>query len=93
MRESYAKKGKAELFEVLCVLLDARSDPAQLDAAADRLGMSHAAVKMAISRMRERRRNIMRAEIGKTVGSYELIDEEISHLISLFQTPPEANRT
>ncbi|MFT4550923.1 MAG: DNA-directed RNA polymerase specialized sigma24 family protein [Verrucomicrobiales bacterium] len=90
--EGYTRKGKGELFEALHIFLDARADKDSLEEVAGGLGMSRAAVKMAISRMRDRRRQIMRAEIGKTVGSHELIDEEISHLISLFQAPGEAVR-
>jgi len=85
LRESYEKKGKAEQFEVLHVFLDGKPDNTSQEEAAKRLGISLPAAKMAISRMRDRRRQIMRAEIGKTVSSPEQIDGEIAHLIGLFQ--------
>ncbi len=85
LRESYEKKGKQELFEVLHVFLDGKPDDTSQEEAATQLGMSLPATKMAISRMRDRRRQIMRAEIGKTVASPEQIDGEIAHLIGLFQ--------
>ena len=87
LRESYEEKGKGELFEALRRFLDGRPEAGELREVAARLDLTEAAAKMAISRLRDRRRQIMRAEIGKTVGSYQLIDEEISHLISLFQSP------
>ncbi|MGI9241231.1 MAG: RNA polymerase sigma factor [Verrucomicrobiales bacterium] len=85
LRESYEKKDKSELFEALHIFLDGKPDNSSQEESAARLGMSLAATKMAISRMRDQRRQIMRAEIGKTVASPEQIDGEIAHLIGLFQ--------
>ena len=89
LRESYVKQGKVDLFDALHVFLDGKPDSQAREEVARRLAMSPAAIKMAISRMRERRRQIIRAEIAKTVASPELIDGEIAHLIGLFQTSEE----
>lgn len=85
LRESYSKQGKADRFEALHVFLDGKPDDQSHEDAAERLGMTPAATKMEISRMRERRRQIIRSEIAKTVASPNQIDGEIAHLIGLFQ--------
>lgn len=90
LRESYEQMGKSNLFETLHPFLDGKPDDSSQQEAAAKLGMTIAATKMAISRMRDRRRQIMRAEIGKTVASPEQIDGEIAHLIGLFQPTGKA---
>jgi RNA polymerase sigma-70 factor (ECF subfamily) len=51
---------------------------------AARLGLTEAAVKMAVQRLRARYRTLLREEIGKTVASPEEIDDEVRHLFSAF---------
>jgi len=45
-----------------------------------RLGMKEEAVKMAVSRLRERYRKRLREEIGHTVAAAAEVDEELRHL-------------
>lgn len=47
-------------------------------------GLSEAAVKMAVVRLRERLREIMRAEIAETVATPQDVDDEIRHLFAAF---------
>ena len=85
LREEYVKNGKADLFEAVHAHIHGNLDRPTEDAAMD-LKMSLAAFKMAGSRMRDRAREILRAQIGLTVVSSELIDAEITYLLSLFET-------
>lgn len=52
-----------------------------------RLGMSEAAVKMAMSRLRRRFRELLRREISQTVSSDEEIDDEIRELFDALRRP------
>jgi RNA polymerase sigma factor (sigma-70 family) len=47
------------------------------------LGMSEGAVKMAVLRLRQRSRELFRAEIANTVGTEEQIEEEVRHLFAV----------
>jgi RNA polymerase sigma-70 factor (ECF subfamily) len=46
------------------------------------LQTTEAALKMAVSRMRQRYGELLRAEIGNTVGSPEEVDEELRALFA-----------
>lgn len=83
LREEYAVTGRATLFEQLrpCLAKNGGRPYAEL---ATRLGVTEAAVKMAVQRLRARYRGILREEIGRTVSSPEEIEEEISHLFAAF---------
>ena len=48
--------------------------------------MTRDAFKTALSRMRARRRDLTRSQIGLTVASESLIDDEIGFLLALFET-------
>jgi RNA polymerase sigma-70 factor (ECF subfamily) len=88
LRDEYGKRGKEDLFEALYPFIDG-SPPgtSQADAAAG-LGMSGDAVKTALSRMRGRRRDLLRTQIAMTVASEKLVDEEIGYLLGLFEAKP-----
>jgi RNA polymerase sigma-70 factor (ECF subfamily) len=51
---------------------------------AARRGMTEAAVKMAVQRMRSRYRALLREEIAKTVASPDEVEDEIRHLFLTF---------
>jgi len=52
---------------------------------ADELGMSEPAARKAVSRLRQRYRDLLRAEIGETVAGPEEIENEIRNLFATFQ--------
>lgn len=74
--------GKAFLFTTLRPWLDGAADGPQA-AAADTLGMSETAVKVAIHRLRVRFREIIRAEVAATVNDPADVAEELRHLIAV----------
>ena len=49
-----------------------------------RLGISEGAVKVAVHRLRERYRTLLRAEIAETVAAEEEIDDELRSLFAAF---------
>jgi len=48
-----------------------------------KLGLGESAVKSAVSRMRQRFRELVRAEVANTVETPASVDAEIRHLISV----------
>jgi len=82
LREEYARDGKARNFEQLKSSLtgERRSVPyAEIGA---RLGMSEGAVKVAVHRLRQRYREVLREEIAHTVSGPDQVEEEIRALFS-----------
>jgi RNA polymerase sigma factor (sigma-70 family) len=80
----YQTTGRARLFENLrgCLVKDESAQP--YAALAAQLKLTEPAVKMAVSRLRERYRKILRAEIAETVETPEEIEDEIRYLFKLF---------
>jgi len=86
LRVEQQLSGKRAQFDRLqdCLMGDPRSPGYALLAA--ELGVSEDAVKMTVCRLRRRYRELLRAEIGHTVGSPAEIEEEIRHLFEVFAT-------
>lgn len=72
--------GSGKLYAALKPHLVGEPDAGRYADVADELGMTEAAVKMAMSRLRKRYRALLREEIAQTVSSDEEIDEEIREL-------------
>jgi RNA polymerase sigma factor (sigma-70 family) len=84
LRDEYVASGRAALFEHLqkCLTQDEGSLP--YTAIASRLNSTEAAVKMAMSRLRARYREVLRAQIAQTVTSETEVEDEVRHLFSAF---------
>ena len=82
LRESYAEK--AALFAELAPRLSGAAVPGTLAEAGARLGMSEDATKQAMSRMRQRLGEALKAEVAETVGSPDAVQQEMRHLLALF---------
>ena len=80
LRENYLRDGKGALFETLGVCLTGSREAQPYAALAVQLGMTEGAVKMAVSRLRERYRECIKEEIRQTVASPEEVDVELRHL-------------
>ena len=81
----YASKNKTALFESLHCRLGGSSDDASYREIAENLAMTENAVKVAVHRMRQQFRQILREEISQTVASEEQIDAEIGELFAILQ--------
>jgi len=82
LRAEYARDGKEKLFEQLKPTLTEASRSVRYSEIADRLGTSEGAVKVAVHRLRQRYREVLRAEIADTVASPAEIDDEIRNLFA-----------
>ena len=82
LREEHTARGKGEIFDHLRVFLvgDGRA-PAQMEVAAE-LGLSPGALKVAVHRLRQRYRELLRQEIAATVDDPAEVDEEIRQLFA-----------
>jgi len=74
--------GKSRLFAELIVFLNDYSDRGAYAQIARRLGLSEGALRVAVHRLRQRYRELLREEIAHTVASPEDIDEEIRQVFA-----------
>jgi RNA polymerase sigma-70 factor (ECF subfamily) len=82
LRGEFAEREKAEHFEKMSGFLACDADGGRYEQLAAELGTSAGALRVAVHRMRQKYRNILRAEIAETVSRPEEIDEEIRFLLS-----------
>jgi RNA polymerase sigma-70 factor (ECF subfamily) len=79
LREEFAEAGREDQFEHLKIFLIGEKQPyAELAA---KLGTTEAALKMAVSRMRQRYKELLREEIASTVSGPAEIEEELRAII------------
>ncbi len=78
------RSGNARQFDRLKHFIGGRPAGTSLAVVAPQLEMTESAARMAVSRLRDRFRDLLRAEIAGTVASSDAIDEEIAHLFSVF---------
>ena len=83
LQKECAAQGKSEVFEQLkpCLVGEAERQPYPVLAA--QLGLSEGAVKVAVHRLRQRFRQLLRAEIANTVATPAEVDEEMHHLFAV----------
>jgi len=80
LANEYAKSGKDRLFERLRPALTGDAQAIGYAGIASELHISADAVKMAVSRLRKRYRELLRQNIADTVASPDEIDDELRHL-------------
>ena len=81
LRGEYEAGGKAALFERLKDMQPGEHGALSYAAVGGQLGMTEAAIKSAVHRLRQRHRELLREEIARTVTRPEEIDEEIRYLL------------
>jgi len=86
LRSEMEEAGKSELFEALRGSLPGGDESPREEIAA-RLGMSVGAVKVAVHRLRQRYRQLLRAAIAETVSSEEDLDDEMRYLVEVLRRP------
>ena len=79
----YTEDNKSELFESLkpCLLGERTAQP--YAALAAKIGMTEGSVKVAVHRLRQRYRQLLRDEIANTVAKPEEVDEEMRYLFAV----------
>jgi RNA polymerase sigma-70 factor (ECF subfamily) len=83
LRSESEARGKTEQFEALKGSLTG-VEPDRADTAA-RLGMTEGALKVAVHRLRQRYRELLRAEIAETVSDPSDVDAEMRHLVEVLR--------
>ena len=83
LRDEFGIAGKAALFAELKIFLTGEKRPVSYAELAMRLQMTEAAIKMAVSRMRQRYGELLRAEIANTVTTPEEVEEELRALFAV----------
>jgi RNA polymerase sigma-70 factor (ECF subfamily) len=82
LREEYTSSGREKLFEQLKPTLTEASHAVRYAEIALRLGTSEGAVKVAVHRLRQRYRQVLRAEIAETVASPGEVEDELKSLFA-----------
>jgi RNA polymerase sigma-70 factor (ECF subfamily) len=80
LRAEFSADGKTAHFDALKETLTGDSRP--YTEIAEELGMSEGAVKVAVHRLRERYRNLIRTEVAETVAAPGEVDAELRHLLN-----------
>src|SRR5438093_9169077 len=83
LRREYASADKAQLFEALKVFIWGDKAPGSYAEIGRQLNLTEGTVKVAVHRLRQRFRELLRAEVAHTVARPEDIDGELRHLIAV----------
>jgi DNA-directed RNA polymerase specialized sigma24 family protein len=89
LREEYLAAGRERVFDRLKDFLTADDSAGTHADAARELGMTAAAVKVAVHRLRRRYREALRRRVADTVESAREIDDEIRHLFKALAGSPD----
>lgn len=83
LRQEHLAAGTEQMFDALkpCLVGDRQAQP--YAALAAQLGMTEGAVKVAVHRLRQRYRQLLREEIANTVASPEEVNDEMHHLFAV----------
>jgi len=84
LRDEMTKAGKSDLFDALKGSLSGQDESPRGQIAA-RLGMSEDAVKVAVHRLRQRYRKLLRAAIAETVSNEADLDDEMRYLVAVLR--------
>jgi len=83
LRGNYEADGRLPVFETLKGFIWGDQSTLSYAEAASQLGLTEGALKVAVHRLRGRYRELLRAEIAKTVATPGEVDEELQHLIAV----------
>jgi RNA polymerase sigma factor (sigma-70 family) len=81
LRQEYERNGKAILFEVLRFSLMGERSAVPYADLAGKLNLSEGAVKVAVHRLRQRYRQVLRERVAGTVSSPDEVEEEMRYLL------------
>jgi RNA polymerase sigma factor (sigma-70 family) len=87
LESAYRDKNKLSLFQALrpAILAGGSLRGEDPSAIASRLGMSPGSLRVAMNRLLEDYRELLRAEVARTVETEGEVDDEIGYLMSVFQ--------
>lgn len=84
LRDENVADGRSKLFDTLKPFLMLGKSAIPYAQAASELNLSEGAVRVAVHRLRQRYRQLLREEISQTLSSAEQLDDEIAALFSAF---------
>jgi RNA polymerase sigma factor (sigma-70 family) len=84
LEEGYTMEDKSILFEKLRVFLSGDRNECTYKEVGVQLGMTEAAVKVAVHRLRRRYQDVLRKQVAQTVATAEDLEEELSNLRAAF---------
>ncbi|NBP25145.1 MAG: sigma-70 family RNA polymerase sigma factor [Proteobacteria bacterium] len=82
LRDDYTAAGKERVFEILKETLETDGSQAPGALLAQQLHLSEGAVRVAVHRLRQRYRELLRREILRTVGATDEVDGELRELFA-----------
>jgi len=86
LRAEYVAAGKGDLFERLKPFVGGGTTPVpDYETVAGEIGMAVGAVRVAVHRLRERYRELLRSAVAHTVASPADVDDELRHLIQVIR--------
>jgi len=85
LRAEFSSPDKQALFEALKGSVLGEEAEASYQQIGLKLGMAEGAVKIAVHRMRQRYRELLRAEVAHTVQTTAEVDEELKHLAAVLR--------
>jgi RNA polymerase sigma-70 factor (ECF subfamily) len=84
LKEEARAADKAHLFEQLRPFITDKSDSKDYPAIAARLGMTEVAIRVAVHRLRQRYREVLRTEVAQTLSDPSELASELQYLFALF---------
>ena len=84
LRDEQHARGRQALFETLAPFLDG-ADPGEYETVGHQLGMAPGTVAVTIHRLRSRLQELVRAEVAQTVDSPDQVEQEVKHLMEVWQ--------
>lgn len=85
LQESYEESGKSDIYQVLSPMLVGEAEYGQLAEAASTLGMEAGAVRVASTRMRQKYRELLFAEVAQTVVGEEEAQAEYRQISEILR--------
>jgi RNA polymerase sigma factor (sigma-70 family) len=82
LEAEFSAPDKAKLFQELKIFVSGEQEQTSYGQIAQKLNMTEGALRVAVHRLRQRYRELLRHEIANTVTSIEEIDDEIRHLFA-----------
>ena len=83
LEEEYRAEGKSAWIEALRPALTLDRDAIDYAGMAHKLGLTETAARVAVHRLRQRYRRLIRLEVANTVASPEEVDGEMRHLFQV----------
>jgi len=83
LEEEHCAADKSAQFEALAYFLSRSPEPGEYAVVGGRLGLSSHAIAVAVTRLRDRYRALIRAEVRQTVNSAAEVEAEMRYLVEL----------